>query len=73
MAFYKVSRCRLRSLLDERKMTLRDLEKLTGIPYTSLRRYEKATRLMPLDAAYTVMIILNLDRIEDLYDFEPFK
>lgn len=71
MAFYKVSRCRLRSLLTERNMTLRDLERVSGIPYTSLRRYAKTTRLMPLDVAYSVMMALDIDRIDVLYDFEP--
>ena len=72
MALYKVSRCRLRSLLADRKMSMRELERMTGISYSALRRYADTERLMPLDKAYSVMIVLNIDRIEDLYDFEPY-
>jgi len=72
MALYRVSRCRLRSLLAERNMTLRELERLTGISYSALRRYADAQRPMPIDMVYSVMIVLNVDRIEDIYDFEPY-
>lgn len=72
MALYKVSRCRLRSLLTNRNMTLRDLSRATGIPYSTIRRYESAERIMPSDVAYSVMIVLNIDRIEDIYDFERY-
>jgi DNA-binding Xre family transcriptional regulator len=65
---YRSTRCRLGDILDQKRMTNRDLAFLTGINESNISAYIHSGRGMTLNTAKTIASALGVT-IDDLFEW----